>query len=431
MMRRLDAEAPTDAANNVVSPSSVFLRVWACFGLALFAVTWKLWTPQNLYPQVPVFEVLVNAPVVVDWLALGLIFCSLALLAFQPRLDNVRSRWLITVFAVSLCVSFLLDQHRLQPWAWHWFVFATIFTLASFRDAMFWLRWIVISVYVYSAISKLDYQFTHSVGLEMLHAMADLIGVSLVSHSPESLSRFVLLLPLVELLAGIGSAFVMTRRLFGWLAMLLHVGLLLILGPWGLNHQSPVLIWNAFFIFQAYWLFVRQPQAERSSQPRLARAWAAAVVALFVILFPATCSFGGCDHWLAWELYAPRSSRVTVELPGSAIDQLPYSAGNYTKNSQWMPGVVELDLARWSLEELGVPVYPNARFQLGVARAVSDQLDDERFLRVQVKSHSNRRTGQRSSQQIRGTSEMKEQSSEFWLNTVPRAIELRRASPVD
>ena len=69
MMRRLDAEAPTDAANNVVSPSSVFLRVWACFGLALFAVTWKLWTPQNLYPQVPVFEVLVNAR---PWWLIGL-----------------------------------------------------------------------------------------------------------------------------------------------------------------------------------------------------------------------------------------------------------------------------------------------------------------------------------------------------------------------
>ena len=435
MMRRLDAEAPTDAANNVVSPSSVFLRVWACFGLALFATTWKLWTPQNLYPQVPVFEVLVNAPVMVDWLALGLIFCSLALLAFQPRLDNVRSRWLITVFAVSLCVSFLLDQHRLQPWAWHWFVFATIFTLASFRDAMFWLRWIVISVYVYSAISKLDYQFTHSVGLEMLHAMADLIAVSLVNHSPESLSRFVLLLPLVELLTGIGLVFAATRIACGWLAVLLHVGLLLILGPWGLNHQSPVLIWNAFFIFQTYWLFIRRASTESSNQTgcsnqsKLTRV--AAVVALLVILFPATCSFGGCDHWLAWELYAPRSSRVTVELPGAAIDQLPCSAAKYTKNSQWMPGVVELDLARWSLGELGVPVYPNARFQLGVARAVSDQLDDERFLRVQVKSRSNRRTGHRSSQQVRGTIEMKEQSSEFWLNTVPRAIELRRASPVD
>ena len=325
----------------------------------------------------PVFKSLVNAPAIVDWLAFAGIAFSLIWLAVKPQLRDFWSRWPIAVFALSLLVSFLLDQHRLQPWAWHWFVFAAILVSARAGEAMFWLRWIAVSVYVYSAISKLDYQFTHSVGLQMVQAIADLIGVSLSKYSPDSLSRFVLLLPLVELLIGIGLAFRSTRRVFGVLAILLHIGLLLVLGPLGLDHQWPVLIWNAFFIFQAYWLFVRRERFEHTVQTNLTQNWLAAAIALVVILFPATCSFGGCDHWLAWELYAPRSSRVTIELPATAVEQLPYPAIFYTKESPRLPGVVELDLSEWSLRELGVPVYPQARFQLAVARAVADQFPND------------------------------------------------------
>jgi len=419
-----------DNAPSVGGEASIFLRVWAIFGLVLFATTWKLWTPQVVYPQVPVFEFLVNVPAIIDWIAFALVGFSIALLAIQPSLGGGRVRWPMVMLAASLLVSFSLDQHRLQPWAWHWFVFAIVFVLAKVRDATFWVRWIVTSVYVYSAISKLDYQFTHSVGLEMLHAMADLIGVSLVERSTESLSRVVLLLPLIELLVGVGLTFAATRMVFGSLAVLLHLGLLLTLGPLGLNHQSPVLIWNAFFVFQAYWLFVRREEPEFSGQPRMSSNWLVAAFALAVILFPATCSFSGCDHWLAWELYAPRSSRVTIELPASAVDQLPSPAADHAKESQHLPGVMTLDLAAWSLKELGVPVYPQSRFQLGVARAVSEQLDNDRALRVTIKSRSDRRTGKRTAQQVRGTMKLEKQSATFWLNTRPRRFDRSSEKPL-
>lgn len=414
-----------DSLNSRVG-SMWFLRVWSVFGLFLFATTWRLWTPQSLYPQVPVFESMVNAPGFIDWVAFVLIVASLIWIAITPKVSGAWSRWPIVVFASSLLVSFLLDQHRLQPWAWHWFVFAGVLVMARRGDAMRWFRWIVVSIYIYSAISKLDYQFTHSVGLQIVQAMAGLAGVSLAEHSPDLLSRFVLLLPLTELVIGIGLAFVATRRLCGWLAILLHVGLLLALGPLGLNHQSPVLIWNAFFIFQAYWLFVQREQREYAVQINLMRGWPAAAFALAVILFPITCSFGGCDHWLAWELYAPRSSRVKIELPGTAVEQLPYPARNYTMKSPKLPGVVELDLSEWSLSELGVPVYPQSRFQLGVARAVRNQMSNDRLLRVTIKSRSDRRTGQRVNELLRGNREFEEQASKFWLNSTPRT-----ASPAD
>ena len=404
----------------VSQSQQLMIRVWACFGIALFATTWRLWTPQDVFPQIPLFEWATAFPPVVDWVAfMGVLIC-LIVVAVKGYEDTGRWSWSFATFALCLSVLFLIDQHRLQPWAWHWFVFAIILSLVKLQDAMVWFRWIVISIYLFSALSKLDYQFTHTVGLEMLNTIVNLAGLSLADWSPESTSRLVMLLPLVELVTGIGLMFAVTRVACGWLAILLHGGLLLTLGPLGMNHQPPVLIWNTFFIFQAYWLFVRPSSAESAIRFSSFKSSVAAGFATSVILFPATSSFGLCDHWLAWELYAPRSSRVTIELPASAVEQLPHSVRAYAKQSPYLPGVVRLDLAQWSLQQLGVPVYPQSRFQLGVARAVGAQLNNDGSLRITEKSQSDRRTGKRSSVQVRGANELEKQTARFWLNTRPR-----------
>ena len=88
-------------------------RWWAAAGLALFAATWKLWAPQAEFPQVPLFGWAGSLPLFVDWLAFGVLLGSVTLAAWRP---NSRRSWLVLV--VSLSVLIVLDQHRLQPWAW-------------------------------------------------------------------------------------------------------------------------------------------------------------------------------------------------------------------------------------------------------------------------------------------------------------------------
>ena len=39
--------------------------------LALVALTWPLWTPQVVYPQVPCFRWLTRAPAAFDWRKIG------------------------------------------------------------------------------------------------------------------------------------------------------------------------------------------------------------------------------------------------------------------------------------------------------------------------------------------------------------------------
>ena len=43
-------------------------RVVGLSGLALVAATWKLWTPQGVFPQVPFFQFLRGTPDVLHWI---------------------------------------------------------------------------------------------------------------------------------------------------------------------------------------------------------------------------------------------------------------------------------------------------------------------------------------------------------------------------
>ena len=313
-------------------------KTMAVFGLLLFAITWRLWTPQTEFPQIPFFGWLTEVPGFVDWIAaVGTLVGLIAMLLTNRRLAKAT----IGVFLISTSLLVLLNQHRLQPWVYLMLVTGCLLVCLPDKLCLTWLRRIVISIYIYSAISKFDYQFVFTVGEQMLDVLLGFVGLE-TTGLPEWLQiSLVLCLPMGELLIGGLLLFSRTRRLGGWLAIGLHASLLLVLGPWGLNHQPGVLIWNAWFIVQAWLLFASstpnesQPasgsedgrsfdeQTERTATdtPPVELIWCGRLLAMFVIVFPVTCAVSPwvelpikADHWVAWEVYAPRSSRALMRV---------------------------------------------------------------------------------------------------------------------
>jgi len=387
---------------------SNLVRIWAAFGFALFGVTWKLWTPQTLFPQIPFFEAMVDAPAWIDWIALAFVAASLLACLMVGSSDAEISTDLKTgssrsgkfariaplVFASGLGVLILLDQNRLQPWAWQFLIFGLIIGLSNPRQVIPLLRWIVVSIYLYSAISKLDYQFVHTTGSEMLSMLAGLLGIEATQWSTQLKSAMVLLFPIGELLVAIGLAIPKTRRLACFAAVAMHVTLLVLLGPFGMKHQPGVLIWNLFFIAQAFLLFWFPTEARDNS--RLLTNPIATLIAVLAIGFPATQWIGISDHWPAWQVYSPSSSRANV--------------------------LGELEDVPSSIELLSVPNYPQARVQLANAMAIIEKHYQDDFVAVEVCDQSNRFTGQRVKKVLSKKDQFKMQAERYWLNTNPRYI---------
>jgi hypothetical protein len=306
------------------------------------------------------------------------------------------------------------------------------------------MRYLIIGIYFYSAVGKLDFEFLHSVGQQMLGVMSKWVGQDLSEISDASRIGLVAVFPFVELAIAVGLAWTKTRRVAGIFAIALHLVLIAILGPLGLSHRFGVLIWNGQFAIQAFLLFVvaqvtdSAPKANvkgtvsgniltRRVSEGVTSLTRRVVIAMVVVVsvMPCTERFGIWDHWPSWALYAPHSSRVRVEVASPSVQRLPASLaalvtptvdGDDDGAMVWLP--VPMDA--WSLKTLHTPIYPQSRFQLGVARYIASEINSEFQVRIAILGAADRFTGQRKISILEGDEEIVKANQLFWLNTMPR-----------
>jgi len=390
--------------------------------LILLAVTWKLWTPQTVFPQVPLFEWALDIPVSLEWFGGILLVAALAvgLLAESER----ASRWAMALAAIAILGLMSVDQLRLQAWAWQFLLLALAWTTLPPREAWGWLRLLAISLYVFSALSKLNPEFLATLGPRFVEQGLKYVGLSMASW-PEGLrTAVVLTLPLGELLVGVGLAWPAARRWAVPAAVVMHALLIALLSPWGMKHSAGVLTWNLFFIAQVVLLFGGRDEQEvdtpTATEPLTHGTRAIARVLLgLAVLLPIVEPWGYWDAWPSWGLYSARNERTEVYLSKEGVARLKGPVRRFLSEADEAEEQ-RLRLDAWCLDALGVPITPQHRQQLGVARGLADrfQLSTEgvRCVRVGAASYW---TGERRHEQVSG-GELRELGGQFWLGSAPR-----------
>ncbi|MFT5526852.1 MAG: hypothetical protein ACI9HK_004832 [Pirellulaceae bacterium] len=409
--------------------STYFRWSWSAFVVLLMLSTWRLWTSQHGFPQVPLLQFGHWWPRQLDAVVsvLALFFCLAATSIGRPS----RLRCAIYLgFSVAMGMLFASDQHRLQPWAFQFTVIAIIFACCERRDTMKLCRWLVIGIYIYSAVSKLDAAFFASVGRELANTMVGIVGVELSRFPPAVQNAVIGSFPLIELLLGLALLFKVAPRGTVVVAMLMHFGLLLVLSPLGLDHKMGVLLWNVCFLVQIpilFWPFVDDANSAEETPSvgqsvrgnRSVGAWLAHAVVAIVLVVPAFEPWGFCDHWIAWGLYAPRSSRAELHLHSNQLPKIPDTIP-HKASTKWQ-GWHRIDLSSWSLNELSVPIYPQSRFQLGVVESLIEECElDESGIHLTIMNASDRFTGARKTTDISRTYQRKNAVAQFWFGSTPR-----------
>ena len=405
-----------------------FRRLVAVFATALIVATWRLWTPQDQFPQIPFLEWLCRAPAWLDWLALsgmtiGLLLCVLGGDARPlPRTG-------LSLFTACLAASVLLDQHRLQPWAYQFLIAGAVLCLVPTAYGLRLLRLLVVSIYLWSAVSKLDSAFLESHGQLLLDGLIRAVRLDEWEWSPVTGRAAAAAFPLGELVIGVLLSVPRTRIWGLGGSLVMHGVLLLSLGPFGLDHKPGVLIWNAYFIGQNLLLFRRVGSVEANAPRRRVEGTGAAaattLVALAAIL-PALESIGRWDHWPSWAVYSSRPAIVTMLVHDTRIDDLPPSlqlcVGPSEPLSEWRPVSIE----HWSFQAVNCPVYPQERYRLAVIRAVAEQADLRDDVIVRLESAPDRWTGKRAQRELRGIAGIRARCGDFWLNTRARSVYQKR-----
>jgi hypothetical protein len=423
-------------------------RIWAGAMLVLLLASHRLWIASRhwaseagdwvvAFPRVPMVSL---ASELVFWVdAVSLVALVASLVAVVLRRDSAISWRPMALIAISFATLFVCNQHRLQPWAYQGWLYAILFATAAPQAARRYMIWLAVSIYAYSALGKFDQQFLKTVGPSLVNTLmpagAPDDGGAALGLWKGWIESSVVLLPVAELVIAGLIAIPKTRRVGGIGAITMHISLFGILGPLGLGHSAGVLVWNLYLAVQSWLLFVvRDPtsqqsdQGDLSSRPPSISVFAQTLVIAAILLpmlerLPRGELYGYWDHWLSWSLYSPHTSRVEVQVHESALATLPDIVSKYSHRGDENDGWMTVQIDRWSLAELAVPVYPQARFQLGVAHEIALQLDSgedgrsskRKAIRIKIRGVADRRTGKRIEIWAIGAEGIAKQRDRFWL----------------
>jgi hypothetical protein len=435
--------------------------------LILIASTWRLWFTASDFPAVPFFSFLVPVPRSVDPILCGVLVSALlvdvllivagivsgTVLPYRECVARVCD----LLFVVMAAGLILLNQHCLQPWMYHFLILTVLLGqyspprasgVGSSRDDdsiqnqspdLFSQRavlWLTASIYVWSAWSKLDVSFLQTHGPKFMDAICDVVGLSTRFWTDRTWQIAAAALPIGELAIGIALLLNRTRRLALAGSVVMHLLLMLAVGPWGLNHRAGVLLWNSFFMIQNLVLlratWNRDATAGSAGSDGIdgestagqgsvvTERRVAILILTSAVLFPVFRSVGYCDTWPSWAVYASSPARVLVQISDDSVEQLPQSLQKFVEPRQINDGWSWLRIDRWSLDATGTPIYPQDRFQLGVARLVAQRFHLSGSIRIIHEAQADRWTGKRNRSQAIGEADIAEFGTRFGLNSESR-----------
>lgn len=396
------------------SPLAPFRAVLCLSTALMMAVCWPLWVAGGQFPRVPFVVGLRGLPAWGSWARFGLLLAAMGA-------ASAGARWRLALgVALGLSAWMILeDQFRLQPWMYQFLLMGLALAACPERQAMRLGRLFVIAMYFHSGLSKLDTAFAYRAGPEFLRALEKVLHVD-IPGTPSEQAGLVLAMPCWEL-AIAAFLTVRLRRLGVVMAVAQHLVLLLILGPWGLNHSLNVLLWNLALIPEVVLLFLGGQPAEplAESPRRLASVARGALIAAAIL--PLFERAGWWDTWPSFGLYASGNERVEFQVlraearewPGPVLrHEVPLPIGS---DSLW----VEIGLKDWSLAERRVPLYPSARALSGVAEALAARHGGPRAVRLVVYGRADRWTERRKRDEFLGLEAIRRHADSYWLNAHP------------
>ncbi len=400
------------------------LRRWIGLALAvLVGTSWPLWTAATELPQIPWSGLLVSAPRWIDSALLLLLLVASVAAVLGPS----RPEWTRTIgFRLWLVLSglILLDQHRLQPWAYEFWLLLGVFSLADAPTALRCSRAVVVSVYVWSGVSKIDPGFVAGHGQMLLDGLLQSVGLADAAWNNAQRSLAVSLMPAAELLIALLLVLPRWRRFGLGLSIGLHLVLLLAVGPWGLDHKVGVLLWNVYFIGQNLLLFgassrtavdaVPSPIPDRKGD-RLAVGFTVAAV-----LAPLLNPIGYWDHWPSWSVYSAHPAIVRMYVAEADVSRLPESLQPLVLPPEPLQSWRQVPLEQWSFAEREVPPYPQSRWKLALAAAIAEQAGLEEGVRLEVQRRASWWKTDRTIESWTGREAIEQARSGHWINTLPR-----------
>ena len=339
-----------------------------CIGLWMSR---PLWIGPRSFPLAPVSSLF---PVIGDALALDLYVALFALAAVA--LIAPKPGWPIAGFLAVMAAFCLTDQTRWQPWVFQYSLLLGMMAMHSWNGAdadgekrtVNILRLIVAFTYIYSGLQKINLNFVENDFPWLVQPITNLFPAT-----APFLHGFGMAAPFVQIAFGIGLLTRRFRRASLVLAVAMHLFILSMFGPMGLDWNNIVWPWTAAMAIFDVLLFSGAEFSWREivwsgRDPRHLAA-----IVLFAIL-PALSFFNLWDSYLASALYSGNLTEAQIYLSDAGKASLPAAIAARAVHTSSDTNV--LNLQRWAIEDLNVTPYPETRVYKAIANNVCGKLHD-------------------------------------------------------
>lgn len=236
----------TTSLNNFLSDKSrenVLLKVIAFVWFITKLFSYKTWIADRKYPVIAPLDFLQNIPSGIHLCLFGIAMLMLCAIIISSE------KFFIILFLIFEFLSCSLDTVRWQPWE---FMYLCIFVLYLFnlkRKESFYLlvHLFLASIYIFSGLHKFNRGFLTNVWTQMI--LQNFMNLSIATILSYKLFFIGLMIPFTEFAAGFLLLFSRYRKWISYFLISVHIIVLMIIGPFGLNYNPIVWSWNLVMIF--------------------------------------------------------------------------------------------------------------------------------------------------------------------------------------
>ncbi|UOU98678.1 hypothetical protein MUU74_01685 [Chryseobacterium daecheongense] len=332
---------------------SYFIKVVAFFWLATKIWSYKTWITDRIYPVIPPLDIVKNVPGFVHLFLFGFSLLALLVILFK------ESRLLLISLFLSEMLSCSLDTVRWQPWEYMYMciLLMTIINFHKPKNILLLTHLLLVSIYLFSGLHKFNRGFLSLVWMNMI--LIDFFGLSMDLILKYKLFFVGLLIPIVELvLAGL-LLISKSKRRISYILILVHVIILIVIGPFGLQYNSVVWFWNLVMIGMLLIIYVKPIDPVTKSFCTSNFYW---LVLWFVM--PGFSFFGHWYQYFSFNLYSGKGEQLYFCFSEKKGELKPYFD---PKMNTICLGKPCINLQNWALAEIKSAPLPETEIYRKIA----------------------------------------------------------------
>ncbi len=316
----------------------------------------NLWAGQRFFPKASLMNQGYGVLAPYDYLQLGVLIILIVLSFFSQK--KLPSLCLI-LFSVYLCLD---DQNRMQPWFYNYILILLILIFYkqrvdepnNYTTIFISLQLLIASIYIFSGIQKMNSLFVP----DTFNWMISSFDTILSKRQLNLLSKFGYIVPYFELCLGVFLLVKPLRFIVIPLVILMHISILIMLGPLGKNYNAVVWPWNITMIVLILLLFTNIKQERFFDISFLFKSLSFYIVVLLMLILPIFSLNNTYDSYLSSSLYSSNLNNAQLILSDKSYNRLPYYIRHFvTKNEDYNI----LNIKYWAVQELKAPCVPERR----------------------------------------------------------------------